>query len=114
MSRKGKKNNPPDEIAASAESEYIHDIGARLKAARMARNLTLKTAAMRSGLDRSIVKKIEQNRFADIGAHVFTMDHVVRYARYLNISKTGFSFPIMRTTVMRKIPLAIRKSDFCA
>ena len=84
MSRKGKKNNPPDESAASGE--YIHDIGARLIAARMARNLTLKTAAMRSGLDRSIVEKIEQNRFADIGAHVFAMDHVVRYARYLNIS----------------------------
>ena len=52
------------------------DIGAVLSAARMKRDLSIATAAMQSNLSQEIIERLEQNRFAEIGAPVFTRGYL--------------------------------------
>lgn len=52
------------------------DIGAVLSAARMKRELSIATAAMQSNLSQEIIEKLEQNRFAEIGAPEIGRAHV--------------------------------------
>lgn len=65
------------------------DIGAVLSAARMKRELSIATAAMQSNLSQEIIEKLEQNRFGEIGAPVFTRGYLSLYARFLGLNETA-------------------------
>ena len=67
------------------------DIGAVLSAARMKRELSIATAAMQSNLSQEIIEKLEQNRFAEIGAPVFTRGYLGLYARFLGLNEAAVS-----------------------
>ena len=67
------------------------DIGAVLSAARMKRDLSIATAAMQSNLSQEIIEKLEQNRFAEIGAPVFTRGYLGLYARFLGLNEAAVS-----------------------
>ena len=65
------------------------DIGAVLSAARMKRELSIATAAMQSNLSQEIIEKLEQNRFGEIGAPVFTRGYLSLYARFLGLNEAA-------------------------
>ena len=67
------------------------DIGAVLSAARMKRDLSIATAAMQSNLSQEIIERLEQNRFAEIGAPVFTRGYLGLYARFLGLNEAAVS-----------------------
>ena len=67
------------------------DIGAVLSAARMKRDLSIATAAMQSNLSQDIIERLEQNRFAEIGAPVFTRGYLGLYARFLGLNEAAVS-----------------------
>lgn len=67
------------------------DIGAVLSAARMKRELSIATAAMQSNLSQEIIERLEQNRFAEIGAPVFTRGYLGLYARFLGLNEAAVS-----------------------
>ncbi|MDO4642683.1 MAG: DUF4115 domain-containing protein [Cardiobacteriaceae bacterium] len=67
------------------------DIGAVLSAARMKRDLSIPTAAMQSSLSQDIIEKLEQNRFAEIAAPVFTRGYLSLYARFLGLNEAAVS-----------------------
>ena len=69
----------------------VLDIGAVLSAARMKRDLSIATAAMQSNLSQEIIEKLEQNRFAEIGAPVFTRGYLGLYARFLGLNEAAVS-----------------------
>ncbi|MBP3194803.1 MAG: DUF4115 domain-containing protein [Cardiobacteriaceae bacterium] len=82
----------------------IHDIGARMRAERMKRGISIKMAAIQSNLNVEIVEKIEENRFGEIGAAVFVRDHIMRYARYLNMDCIALLHSISSDEYMLQIP----------
>ena len=67
------------------------DIGAILSATRMKRELSIATAAMQSNLSQEIIEKLEQNRFSEIGAPVFTRGYLGLYARFLGLNEAAVS-----------------------
>ena len=69
----------------------VLDIGAVLSAARMKRDLSIATAAMQSNLSQEIIERLEQNRFAEIGAPVFTRGYLGLYARFLGLNEAAVS-----------------------
>lgn len=61
------------------------DIGAVLSARREELGLSVAAAALRSSLSVDLIEKLEANRFAEIGAPVFTRGYLVMYAKSLNL-----------------------------
>ena len=99
--QKAKQNTQAVEATQGAD---IHDIGAKMRAERMKRGISIKTAAIQSNLNVEIVEKIEENRFGEIGAAVFVRDHIMRYARYLNMDCIALLHSISADEYMLQIP----------
>ena len=57
----------------------------------MKRDLSIATAAMQSNLSQEIIERLEQNRFAEIGAPVFTRGYLGLYARFLGLNEAAVS-----------------------
>ena len=67
-------------MMAEADGGELHGIGARLRAAREKRGLTLLQAAERLHLDARTVQALEAGDFAALGADVYVRGHLRRYA----------------------------------
>jgi cytoskeleton protein RodZ len=67
-------------MMAEADGGEVHGIGARLRAAREKRGLTLLQAAERLHLDPRTVQALEADDFAALGADVYVRGHLRRYA----------------------------------
>lgn len=61
------------------------DIGQTLKEAREFQAISLASAAMQTNLSQLIIDKLEQNKFREIGAPVFTRGYLTQYARFLKL-----------------------------
>lgn len=61
-------------------------VGARLVAARSACGLTVAQVAQRLHCGRDLIEALEADRFADLGAPVFSRGHLRRYAELLGLS----------------------------
>ncbi|SUO95868.1 RodZ domain-containing protein [Suttonella ornithocola] len=72
-------------------SAAIEDIGAVLKAAREEKGISLSSAAMQTHLSTSIIDKLEQNHFREVGAPVFTRGYLTQYARFLGLDATAIT-----------------------
>ena len=59
--------------------------GQRLAAARKSRNMDIATVAAELHIDADKVRALEDNRFADLGASVYTKGYLRRYARLVGI-----------------------------
>ena len=67
-------------MSAEAGGGELRGIGARLRAAREKRGLTLLQAAERLHLDARVVQALEAEDFAALGADVYVRGHLRRYA----------------------------------
>ena len=67
-------------MTAEVAGGELRGIGARLRAAREKRGLTLLQAAERLHLDARIVQALESEDFAALGADVYVRGHIRRYA----------------------------------
>ncbi len=67
-------------MTAEAGGGELRGIGARLRAAREKRGLTLLQAAERLHLDARTVQALEAEDFAELGADVYVRGHLRRYA----------------------------------
>lgn len=65
--------------------ETAQTIGAILRAARESKEISIATAAIKTNLSTSILEKLESNRFAEIGAAVFTRGYLLNYSRFLGL-----------------------------
>jgi cytoskeletal protein RodZ len=70
-----------DELVLTSPGE--ESIGPRLARHREARGLTLAAAAAKLHCDESLLRALETERFAEIGARVFVQGHLRRYADLL-------------------------------
>jgi cytoskeleton protein RodZ len=75
-------------MMAEAPSGELRGIGARLRAAREKRGLTLLQAAERLHLDAGIVQALEAENFTALGADVYVRGHLRRYAEAVGESPT--------------------------
>jgi len=67
-------------MSAEAAGGELRGIGARLRAAREKRGLTVLQAAERLHLDARVVQALEAEDFAALGAEVYVRGHLRRYA----------------------------------
>jgi cytoskeleton protein RodZ len=67
-------------MSSEAASEPIRGIGARLRAAREKRGLTLLQAAEKLHVDARVLEALEAEDFAALGAAVYVHGHLRRYA----------------------------------
>lgn len=67
-------------MASEAGRERVRGIGARLRAAREKRGLTVLQAAERLHLDARMLEALEAENFAVLGADVYVRGHMRRYA----------------------------------
>ncbi len=72
-------------LEGSTETTEI-SVGARLVAARSASGLTVAQVAQRLHCGRDLIEALEADRFADLGAPVFSRGHLRRYAELLGLS----------------------------
>jgi len=75
-------------MMAEAPGGELRGIGARLRAAREKRGLTLLQAAERLHLDAGIVQALEAENFTALGADVYVRGHLRRYAEAVGESPT--------------------------
>ena len=75
-------------MMAEAPGGELRGIGARLRAAREKRGLTLLEAAERLHLDAGIVQALEAENFTALGADVYVRGHLRRYAEAVGESPT--------------------------
>jgi cytoskeleton protein RodZ len=75
-------------MMAEAPGGELRGIGARLRAAREKRGLTLLQAAERLHLDAGIVQALESENFTALGADVYVRGHLRRYAEAVGESPT--------------------------
>jgi len=75
-------------MTAEAPGGELRGIGARLRAAREKRGLTLLQAAERLHLDAGIVQALEAENFTALGADVYVRGHLRRYAEAVGESPT--------------------------
>jgi cytoskeleton protein RodZ len=73
-------------MSAEAGGGELRGIGARLRAAREKRGLTLLQAAERLHLDARVVQALEAEDFAALGADVYVRGHLRRYAESVDES----------------------------
>jgi len=67
-------------MASEAGGEGVRGIGARLRAARERRGLSVLQAAERLHVDARVLEALEAENFAALGADVFVRGHLRRYA----------------------------------
>ena len=67
-------------MASEAGGEEVRGIGARLRAAREKRGLTILQAAERLHVDARVLEALEAQDFAALGADVYVRGHLRRYA----------------------------------
>jgi cytoskeleton protein RodZ len=67
-------------MASEAGGDGVRGIGARLRAAREQRGLTVLQAAERLHVDVHVIEALEAENFARLGADVFVRGHLRRYA----------------------------------
>ena len=67
-----------------------HSPGARLRAAREARGLSIEEVAERLRLNAALVLAMEQDRFALLGAPVFARGHLRNYAALVGVPEPEF------------------------
>lgn len=72
---------------ADGKMETTLGLGERLRSARKARALTIEQAAYTLKLDISILRALEDERYAVLGAPVFVRGHLKAYARLLDLSE---------------------------
>ena len=60
-------------------------LGERLRSARKARALTLEQAAFTLRLEASVLRALEDERYAALGAGVFVRGHLKAYAKLLDL-----------------------------
>ncbi len=72
-------------LEGSTETTEV-SVGARLVAARSASGLTVAQVAQRLHCGRDLIEALEADRFADLGAPVFSRGHLRRYAELLGLS----------------------------
>ena len=75
-------------MMAEVPGGELRGIGARLRAAREKRGLTLLQAAERLHLDAGIVQALEAENFTALGADVYVRGHLRRYAEAVGESPT--------------------------
>jgi len=75
-------------MSGEAGGGELRGIGARLRAAREKRGLTLLQAAERLHVDAHIVQALEREEFAALGADVYVRGHLRRYAETVGESPT--------------------------
>jgi len=75
-------------MSGEAGGGELRGIGARLRAAREKRGLTLLQAAERLHVDAYIVQALEREEFAALGADVYVRGHLRRYAEAVGESPT--------------------------
>jgi cytoskeleton protein RodZ len=73
-------------VEPQAGGEVRGQIGARLKAARQRRGLTLFRAAEKLHVDLRVLEALESEQFAELGAAVFVRGHVRHYAELVGES----------------------------
>jgi cytoskeleton protein RodZ len=76
-------------MASEAGGEGVRGIGARLRAAREQRGLTVLQAAERLHVDARVLEALESENFAELGADVFVRGHLRRYAESVGESAAG-------------------------
>jgi len=67
-------------VTSAAGGEEVRAIGARLRAAREKRGLTILQAAERLHVDARVLEALEAQDFAALGAEVYARGHLRRYA----------------------------------
>jgi cytoskeleton protein RodZ len=72
---------------ADGNKETALGLGERLRSARKARALTLEQAAFSIRLEASVLRALEDERYAVLGAAVFVRGHLKAYARLLGLSE---------------------------
>ena len=70
-----------------SKKEAALGLGERLRSARKARALTLEQAAFAIRLEASVLRALEDERYAVLGAAVFVRGHLKAYARLLGLSE---------------------------
>lgn len=92
-----------------AEESQSPEAGARLKAARQARNVTLTDIAGELHLDRDKLQDLEANRFDVFGAPVFTKGYLRRYARLVEVPEAEVLAEYDRLTGADEPPVVVSK-----
>ncbi|MCL4721426.1 MAG: helix-turn-helix domain-containing protein [Gammaproteobacteria bacterium] len=72
---------------ADGRTDTALSLGERLRSARKARALTLAQAAEALHLEVEVVRALEEERFAVLGAAVFVRGHLKAYAHLLGLSE---------------------------
>lgn len=71
----------------SEHTSIIEDIGATLKKAREAKDISIASAALHTNLSVMVITRLEANQFAELGAPVFVKGYLTQYGRFLGISR---------------------------
>jgi|SRR5579864_2786904 len=97
--------------ASEAGGESVRGIGARLRAAREQRGLTVLQAAERLHVDARVLEALEAENFAMLGADVYIRGHLRRYAEAVGESSAQLQelysgSPATATPDLTRIPRA--------
>lgn len=74
-------------MAGEGRQETALGLGERLRSARKARAMTLEQAAQSLRLEAGVLRALEEDRFAEVGAPVFVRGHLKAYARLLGLTE---------------------------
>ncbi|MEJ2604152.1 MAG: DUF4115 domain-containing protein [Gammaproteobacteria bacterium] len=91
----------------AAEEPQEPEAGARLKAARKARNFSLTDIAGELHLDRDKLEALEANHFDVLGAPVFTKGYLRRYARLVGVPEPEILADYDRLTGATEPPVVL-------
>ncbi len=99
-----------------AKEEGSADIGARLRAAREKKGLTILQSAEKLHLDARLLEALEAGDFASLGATVYVRGHLRRYAELVGESATDLQAlysgePAASTPDLTRIPRVERSAE---
>ena len=99
-----------------AKEEGSADIGARLRAAREKKGLTILQSAEKLHMDARLLEALEAGDFASLGATVYVRGHLRRYAELVGESATDLQAlysgePAASTPDLTRIPRAERSAE---